>query len=62
MSNLIYGVEGKDGGIIDISNSEKGAKNFATRNGYSQVFSRSNSSCYVVRLIATKKGKRWINF
>ena len=51
--NNIYGIINKDGVHIDVSNSEKGAKNFATRNGYKKVSVRYNCG-YDVDIVAEK--------
>ncbi len=47
------------GEIRDVSNTERGAKNFATRNGFFEVYSRSNRGCYVVEKVAFRVGSRW---
>lgn len=54
----IYGVVQSDGSHCDVSTSEKGAKQYATRNGYTQVTRRTNGG-YEAQIIATRTGKRW---
>lgn len=56
----IYGVVNYKGEHIDVSQSEKGAKNYATRNGYKKVSIRFNSG-YDVAIIAEKNSKgKWV--
>lgn len=55
----IYGVVDKDQTHIDISTSEKGAKQYATRNGYKEISIRYNCG-YVTEIIAIKKGRKWV--
>lgn len=55
----IYGVIGSDGGHIDTSNTERGAKNKATRDGYS-VVTRRHEVSWAVETVAHKKGNRWV--
>ena len=54
-----YGIVNKDGIHIDVSSSEKGAKQYATLNGYTKVSVRFNGSCNVY-VIALKVANRWI--
>lgn len=54
-----YGIINRDGIHIDVSNSEKGAKNFATRNGYTKVSIRYNGSCHV-SVISVKVANKWV--
>ncbi len=54
MNNHTYGVNTRNHGYVDVSNTERGAKNYATRNGYSEVYIRFNSG-YCVSLNATKE-------
>lgn len=57
-----YGVLNANGEHIDVSKSEKGAKQYATRHGYTKVSIRYNSG-YVVALIAFKnKNGKWIEW
>ena len=55
--NNVYGVI-YDGIHTDVSNSEKGAKNYATRNGYNEVSIRFNGG-YNVQVIAKKINGKW---
>ena len=58
--NNTYGIVNRDGVHIDVSKSEKGAKQYATRNGYDKVSIRNNSG-YDVDIIAVKnKNGRWV--
>lgn len=54
----VYGVVLSDGSHSDVSTSEKGAKQYATRNGYTQVTKRANGG-YHAPVIAVKVGNRW---
>ncbi len=55
----IYGVvNSKTNEFIDVSKSERGAKQIATRDGYNMVGYRLCSD-YFPRLTHVKKGKRW---
>ena len=54
-----YGVL-NNGIHTDTSNSERGAKIYATKNGFNCVSVRFDSG-YFVRIVATKQGKKWIN-
>lgn len=47
-----------NGTHIDVSKTEKGAKNYASRHGHTKVSIRYNGG-YVAAVIAEKKGKRW---
>jgi plastocyanin domain-containing protein len=53
-----YGILDRDQCHIDVSSTERGAKNYATRNGYKAVSVRYNCG-YNVRVIAVKNGKKW---
>lgn len=58
--NNTYGVVNRNGEHIDVSISEKGAKQYATRHGYNKVSIRYNIG-YDVDIIAVKnKNGRWI--
>jgi len=55
----IYGVLNSDGTHVDVSKSERAAKAYATRHGYTQVSIRYNSG-YNVSIIAEKgKNGQW---
>ena len=56
-SNDVYGVL-LNGVHIDVSKSEKGAKQFATKNGYLTVTVRYNCG-YIARQIAHKYNGKW---
>jgi hypothetical protein len=60
MNNIQYCILGRDGGVIPVSATEKGAKNYATRNGYTEVYALHNVS-WAVWKVATKTGSRWSN-
>jgi hypothetical protein len=56
----IYGVLSK-GVHIDVSNTEKGAKQYATRNGYNTISIRYNCG-YIAEQIAHKnKHGKWVS-
>lgn len=54
-----YGVTNNEGGYADVSSTERGAKNYATRHGYTEVYIRFNSG-YHIDLVATKTGNKWV--
>ena len=54
----IYGVLDRNDCHIDVSMTERGAKNYATRHGYKTVSIRYNCG-YNVQVIAVKNGKKW---
>lgn len=55
----IYGII-SNGIHIDVSNTERGAKQYATRNGFNIVSIRFNCG-YIVTEIAIKNNNKWIN-
>lgn len=55
----MYGVVNANGEHTDVSHTERGAKNFATRNHYSKVSIRYNCS-FDVDIISVKKGRKWV--
>lgn len=56
----IYGVINSNGLHIDVSKTERGAKIYATRNGYSNVSIRYHSG-YTVAIISTKHPNgKWV--
>lgn len=59
MSNHVYGVIDSNGVHHDVSKTEKGAKQYATRNGYKQVSIRFNCG-YVVAVVAEKINGKWV--
>lgn len=58
MSN-IYGVL-ENGTHIDISKTERGAKQYATKHGYNEVSIRYSGG-YMVRIIAEKINNKWVS-
>lgn len=54
-----YGIVNSDGAHIDVSKSEKGAKQYATKHGYDKVSIRYNSG-YVAEVISIKSKGKWI--
>lgn len=59
--NNMYGVVNSEGIHTDVSKTEKGAKNYATRHGYNKVSIRYNSG-YHIDIIAIKTNKgRWLS-
>lgn len=60
MVNYVFGVVNSDGIHTDVSNSERGAKRYATLNGYNKVSIRYNLG-YVVEVVAVKVGKKWVD-
>lgn len=54
-----YGIINREGAHIDVSHSEKGAKQYATLHGYTKVSIRYNDG-YIVDVIAIKTSNRWI--
>lgn len=55
-----YGILNKDDCHIDVSKTERGAKNYATRHGYNTVTIRYNCS-YHVNIISKKINGKWGN-
>lgn len=55
----IYGII-SNGIHIDVSNTERGAKQYATRNGFNIVSIRFNCG-YIVTEIAIKNNNKWTN-
>lgn len=56
--STVYGVVLSDGSHCDVSATERGAKQYATRNGYTQVTKRANGG-YHAPVIAVRTGNRW---
>lgn len=57
--NNIYGIVNSEGIHTDVSKTEKGAKNYATRRGYNKVSIRYNGG-YDVDIIAEKNERgKW---
>ena len=59
MNNHTYGVNTSNSGYVDVSNTLLGAKQYATRNGYSDVFIRFNNG-YTVMRKAYKVDGKWL--
>lgn len=57
-NNNMYGVL-SNGVHIDVSHTERGAKNFATRNGYLTITIRYNGG-YIAKEIAHKYSGKWV--
>lgn len=57
--NHVYGVVGKDGIHHDVSRTERGAKQYATKHGYTQVSVRFNGG-YNVAVVAEKISGKWM--
>jgi len=55
----IYGILNDDNCHIDVSNTERGAKNYATRHGYTAVSRRFNCG-YSVELVANHVDDAWV--
>ena len=58
MMQHIYGILDSNGCHVDVSSSERGAKNYATRNGYNAVTIRYGCG-YNAAIIARKVGDKW---
>ena len=54
-----YGVLDNEGTHIDVSNTEKGAKQYANRNGYNEVTVRFRGG-YVAKVVAEKIDNKWV--
>ena len=54
----IYGVIDSNGIHTDVSNTERGAKIYATKNSYNQISIRFNCGCNV-EIIAIKIDGKW---
>lgn len=57
-SHFVFCVNSKNLGLIDVANTEVGAKRIATRDGYTEVYRRNVNTGYSVR-VAVKRGKSW---
>lgn len=55
----IYGVLTTDGTHTDVSKTEKGAKNYASRHGHKYVSIRYNCG-HNAQVLAMKKGRKWV--
>lgn len=59
MNESVYGVS-VNGSYVDVSRTERGAKAYATRNGYDVVYKRPSSGCNVFP-VAERVGNKWVN-
>lgn len=57
----IYGIIDSNGTHVDTSKTEKGAKIYATKHGYTQISVRYNCG-YIAQIVAEKQGKNWKPF
>tara|TARA_R110000824_G_scaffold259742_1_gene448430 strand:+ start:271 stop:480 length:210 start_codon:yes stop_codon:yes gene_type:complete len=57
----VYGVLDNDRCHVDVSNTERGAKNYATRNGYDLISVRYNGG-YNVDMVAMKIANKWQDY
>ena len=53
-----YGILDSNNCHIDVSSTERGAKTYATKNGYDKVSERFNGG-YHVQVIAEKVNNKW---
>ena len=58
MNKHTYGIVTLNSGYIDVSNTLLGAKQYATRNGYKEVYIRYSNG-YHVDKVAIKIGNKW---
>ena len=58
MSNT-YGILNSENCHVDVSNTEQGAKNYATRHDYKFVTVRFNGG-YIAKVIAEKIKNKWV--
>ena len=58
MNKHTYGVNTLNSGYIDVSNTLLGAKQYATRNGFTEVYIRYNNG-YHVDKVAIKTSGKW---
>lgn len=56
----MYGVNTVFNGVVHVSNTIKGAKTYATRNGYKEVYHISKYS-WACTLISTKINDKWVD-
>lgn len=59
MISNVFGVVNSEGVHTDVSNSERGAKRYATLNGYNKVSVRYNGG-YIVDVVAEKINNKWV--
>ena len=58
MNKHTYGVNTLNSGYIDVSNTLLGAKQYATKNGYTEVYIRYNNG-YHINKVASKTNGKW---
>ena len=54
---VVYGILGSEDNHIDVSNTERGAKSYATRHGYNKVSKRVGYNACVV---SEKVNGKWV--
>ena len=54
----IYGVTDNNNVHTDVSKTERGAKQYATKNGFNKVSIRYNCG-YIAQIIAVKENNKW---
>lgn len=57
--HYVYAVGGLNIGMTDVSRSEKGAKQYATRHGYEYVYRRNVNTWYVVTIWRKDEKGKW---
>ncbi len=57
---ITYGVNTTTNGYVDVSKTLRGAKLYASRNGYDKVYARANGG-YDVVLMAEKHPSGWLH-
>lgn len=57
MSKHTYGVNTLNSGYIDVSSALLGAKQYATRHGYTEVYIRYNNGYHINKVAIKTKGK-----
>jgi hypothetical protein len=55
-----YGVNTMNGGYVDVSKTLRGAKRYATINGFKEVYIRFNGG-YNISLVAKRIANKWID-
>ena len=60
MIQNIYGIIDFNNIHTDISRTERGAKIYATKNGYTAISVRYNCG-YNVQIVSVKIGNKWVN-
>jgi len=60
MNNHTYGSALESGAYFDSARTLKGAKNYATRHGFTAVYIRFNGG-HVIELVSEKRAGKWIS-